>query len=122
MYKVGVRKRFSAAHSLREYGGNCERLHGHNWIVEVVCSGKTTDTLGMLLDFRVLKKELNEILDELDHNFLNDMEPFKTENPSSENIARYIYNRLAARLKSPPDIDEVRVWESDDSWAAYSGD
>ena len=122
MYRIGVKKRFSAAHSLREYGGNCERLHGHNWVVEVVCSGKETNDLGMLIDFRVLKKALGEALDRLDHQFLNDLEPFKTQNPSSENIARHIYHELQRRLDPKPELTEVRVWESEDAYALYSGE
>jgi 6-pyruvoyltetrahydropterin/6-carboxytetrahydropterin synthase len=119
MYKIGVKKRFSAAHRLLEYDGNCERLHGHNWTVEVIFSGKRTDNLGMLIDFRILKKVLGEILDEFDHQFLNELKPFKKINPSSEYIARHIYRELSGRLKTPAKISEVRVWESEDSWAAY---
>ena len=120
MYRIGVKKRFSAAHRLLEYDGNCERLHGHNWIVELICSGKETDHLGMLIDFRILKKALDEILDELDHQYLNDLEPFKSRNPSSEFIAQHIYKEISRRITPPPNITEVRVWESEDSWASYS--
>lgn len=120
MYRVCVRKRFSAAHRLLEYDGNCERLHGHNWLVEVTCEGETPDKLGMLIDFRVLKKSLGCIIEELDHNFLNDLPQFKKINPSSEYIARYIFDQMSADIKSPASISEVKVWESEDSWAAYS--
>lgn len=120
MFKVGVRKKFSAAHSLREYDGNCERLHGHNWMVEAVLTGDATDRLGILVDFRVVKKGLDEILNSLDHRFLNELDAFKNGNPSSENIAKYIYSRLVEKLEKNVRLVEVRVWESDDSWASYS--
>ena len=128
MYRIGVRKRFSAAHSLREYDGNCERLHGHNWLVEVVFTGEEADKIGMLLDFRVLKKALGEVLDELDHQHLNDLTPFKTRNPSSEFIAQHIFKEISRRITTgqigaqheAPLLAEVRVWESEDSWASYS--
>lgn len=120
MFKVGVRRKFSAAHSLREYDGNCERLHGHNWMVEAVLKGNNVDHLGMLVDFRVVKKGLDEILDSLDHRYLNELDIFKDGNPSSENIARYIYSKLTDKLEQNVCLVEVRVWESDDSWASYS--
>jgi len=120
MYRVGVKKRFSAAHRLREYSGNCERLHGHNWLVEVICAGSETGQADMLIDFRILKKALDEVLDSLDHQYLNDLEPFKDRNPSSEFIARHVYKEISRRLTPPPTLAEVRVWESEDSWASYS--
>jgi len=121
MYRIGVKKSFSAAHRLREYGGNCERLHGHNWLVEVICSGEKTDGHGVIIDFRILKKALGEVLKELDHQYLNDLKPFKKQNPSSELIARHIYKEISRKLPSTSLLMEVRVWESEDSWAAYSG-
>ena len=123
MHKVGVKARFSAAHSLREYGGNCEKLHGHNWLVELVCGSDELDNLGMVMDFRALKKALGEAIGRLDHSFLNEVEPFNEINPSSENIARHIYEEISSRLPSgkPVKLVSVRVWESEDSWAEYAG-
>lgn len=120
MFKVGVKRKFSAAHSLREYDGNCERLHGHNWVVEAILKGNDTDHLGMLVDFRMVKKGLDEILDSLDHRYLNELSTFKNGNPSSENIARYIYHKLSERIGKAVQLIEVKVWESDDTWASYS--
>ena len=121
MFSIGVKRRFSAAHSLREYGGNCENLHGHNWTVELICKADKLDDLGMVLDFRVLKGALDEVLEVLDHSFLNDIDPFKKINPSSENIARYIWNEVKSRLPADGSarLASVRVWESEDSWAEY---
>jgi 6-pyruvoyltetrahydropterin/6-carboxytetrahydropterin synthase len=121
MFSVAVKMRFSAAHYLREYEGNCEKLHGHNWTVELVCQSNKLDNIGMVLDFRLLKKALGEVLGKLDHSFLNELEPFKSVNPSSENIARYIWNEVAASLTADGAISlmSVKVWESEDSWAEY---
>lgn len=120
MFRVGVKRKFSAAHSLREYDGNCERLHGHNWVVEAIIKGDDIDHLGMLVDFRVVKKGLDEILDSLDHRYLNELPIFKNGNPSSENIAKYIYHKLSGIMGKGVQLVEVKVWESDDSWASYS--
>ena len=122
MYNIGVKARFSAAHSLREYGGNCEKLHGHNWVVEVFCDSEKVDNLGMVLDFRVLKNALKEVLDILDHNFLNELEPFREQNPSSENIAKYIWEQVSSRMPADKKVklSGVKVWESEDSWAQYT--
>ncbi|MFH1146101.1 MAG: 6-carboxytetrahydropterin synthase QueD [Pseudomonadota bacterium] len=94
MYEIFVRSQFSAAHYLRNYPGNCERPHGHNWTVEVSVRSSGLDDLGMAVDFRVVKKSLREVLSELDHTDLNELEYFREKNPSSESIAAYIYSRL----------------------------
>ena len=119
MYEVCVRARFSAAHQIREYGGNCERLHGHNWLVEVAVRSDGLDELGMVIDFRDLKRALKEVLKKLDHRLLNEVEPFDRINPTSENIAEYIFERLCELLPEH-EVAWVRVWESEDSSATYS--
>ena len=120
MYEVAIRKRFAAAHQLRNYGGKCEDLHGHNWVVEVGVTGSTLNDIGLLLDFKVLKGYVDEVLEELDHKYLNDHEWFKDRNPSSEYLARYLHEQLTARLEAPElEIAYVRVWESEDSVATY---
>jgi len=116
MFSVKVEGEFSSAHNLREYKGKCEELHGHNWKAEVVVTGERLDKSGMLVDFTVLKKELGEILASLDHKYLNEIEYFKKVNPTSENIAKYIYDRIKGkglRIKS------ATVWESEKSCATY---
>jgi len=117
MYRVKVTDNFSSAHNLREYEGNCERLHGHNWQIEVSLKGKELDELGMLVDFRELKKEVKNILSDLDHTYLNNHEYFCKVNPTSENIAHFIYTKLKTRFKDR--VDKVVVWESDNSAAEY---
>ncbi len=116
MFEVLVKSEFSAAHRLREYQGKCENLHGHNWSIEVAVSSKTLDKAGLLIDFRILKKKLNAILEDLDHKNLDDIAYFKEVNPTSENIAKYIFDRLK---KDGITAHKVSVWESSTSRATY---
>ena len=116
MYSVKAEAYFSAAHNLRGYKGKCESLHGHNWKVEVVVSARALDKIGMLVDFKALKKELYAILEKLDHSYLNKLTYFKKINPTSENIAKFIYDRLALKLDG---LDSVTVWESQGCSATY---
>ena len=94
MFEIKVIGDFSSAHNLRGYLGRCEELHVHNWKVEVVLFGKRLDKTGMLIDFKKVKATINEILDRLDHKYLNDISYFRKVNPTSENIAKYIYDNL----------------------------
>ncbi len=119
MYSVKVEAYFSAAHNLRHYRGKCESLHGHNWKVEAAVFKNKLDKAGMAMDFKVLKMELKKVLENLDHSYLNKNAYFKKSNPTSENIARYIYDILKTRIK---DIATVTVWESDNSCATYYGE
>lgn len=119
-YALTVRSSFSAAHRLPEYEGNCERLHGHNWQVEVTVESGSLDSRGMALDFRVMKAALAEVVGRLDHKYLNEIPPFDSTNPSSENIARRIFEEMEKKVPLPARLARVTVWESDDAWAAYS--
>jgi 6-pyruvoyltetrahydropterin/6-carboxytetrahydropterin synthase len=120
MYEVTIRRRFAAAHQLRGYRGKCEDLHGHNWIVEVGVEGTELDDVGLLLDFKALKNHVDDVLEELDHKYLNDHEWFKNRNPSSEYLALFLHEQITARLDSPGlELTFVRVWESDDAAATY---
>jgi len=120
MYEVTVEGSFSAAHNLRGYKKKCEKLHGHNWKVRVGILGRELDRTGMLIDFRDVKDYLERILDKLDHKYLNEISHFKVTNPTSENIARFIYNELKAKLKSSRyRVTSVTVWESDTTSATY---
>jgi 6-pyruvoyltetrahydropterin/6-carboxytetrahydropterin synthase len=122
MYELVVKSHFSAAHNLRDYGGACERLHGHNWQVEVFVRAAALGAGGMVIDFRVLREEIEKVLDNLDHQYLNDLPHFQKQEPSSENIARYIYETLEARLR-PHKISPYKVtaWESEKAGASYVG-
>ena len=119
-YTLYVKASFAAAHRLREYEGNCERLHGHNWKVEAAVESDRLDSRGMAIDFRAIKTALHGILDRLDHGYLNDIPPFTEENPSSENLARYLYDELERVIPEPARVCRVVVWESEDARAEYS--
>jgi len=119
MYEVVVKSDFSAAHRLRDYHGKCEKLHGHNWIVEAAVSSKRLSKNGLLVDFKILKNRLNNILEALDHTNLNDEAPFRSKNPTSENIAKFIFDKLRKDGVMPR---RVSVWESDSSCATYFGE
>jgi 6-pyruvoyltetrahydropterin/6-carboxytetrahydropterin synthase len=116
MYRVKVEGHFSSAHNLRAYKGKCEALHGHNWKVEITVASETLDKTGMVADFTVLKSHLKKVTEELDHTYLNNIAYFKKANPTSENIARYIYDRLKSRITG---LESVTVWESQNSSATY---
>lgn len=121
MYKIKVISNFSAAHSLRGYKGKCESLHGHNWKVEVLASSEKLNSLGMVIDFHELKRITNKVLEELDHKHINELEYFSKVNPSSEAIARYIFLKLKKIIaKQKCKLEEVLVWETESSCAAYS--
>ena len=121
MYELSVELEFSAAHHLRDYPGKCSRLHGHNYRVEVSVAGAELDKNGMLLDFGRLRELCREAVAEFDHSLLNDHPFFQQENPTSENIARYIYGQITQMLAhTPVAVASVRVWESATSSATYT--
>lgn len=119
MFELMVTGRFAAAHSLRNFNGRCEALHGHNWRVEVVVRGDILDEAGLVMDFGELKAAMNKVLDELDHKYLNEIKPFDEYNPSSELIAKYLYEEITEFLPSGVHMARVSAWESDDSRATY---
>ncbi len=119
MYELTTIVDFEAAHRLADYPGKCSRLHGHNWRVEVTVAGPGLDGLGMLVDFRVLKQEVSRVIETLDHYYLNEIEPFRTVNPTAENIAAYVYRELAGRLPAGVTMKAAKVWESPHSAAVY---
>ena len=121
MYEIEVRAAFEAAHFIEGYAGKCARLHGHNWEVVAVVRGEKLDTLGMLIDFKILKAELKKVLDEFDHRFLNELKPFAEENPTAENLARKIFERLASSeiFNDSIKLHAVRVHESPNSSVTY---
>jgi 6-pyruvoyltetrahydropterin/6-carboxytetrahydropterin synthase len=115
-----VKDSFSAAHRLENYGGKCEELHGHNFLVEVFFEGERLDECGMLVDFKVLKGYLKNVLDKLDHKYINEIPFFHERASSSEFIAMYIFHELKMLIKEGIIfLKEVRVWESENAYAAY---
>jgi 6-pyruvoyltetrahydropterin/6-carboxytetrahydropterin synthase len=120
MYEVEIISSFAAAHSLRQYKGKCERLHGHNYRIHVTARASSTKSDGMVIDFGILKSITNEIVEQLDHNFLNEIKPFDEIEPSAENIASFIFFEVERRLEGHAALlHSVAVWESDTSIARY---
>jgi len=120
MYELTIQTKFSAAHQLRNYGGRCENLHGHNWKVDVYITAEKLDDVGLAVDFRVLKETTNEFLGQIEHKFLNEIPPFNEMNPSSEHIARWLYLGLSNKLNDGNvKVARIRVWESDNAAATY---
>jgi 6-pyruvoyltetrahydropterin/6-carboxytetrahydropterin synthase len=119
MYRLSVHDSFSSAHQLKGYRGKCEAVHGHNWKVEVEVQGERLNNIGLLIDFADLKRILKSVIDPLDHVLLNEVEAFRDKNPSSELLARHIYQQLKGALPAGIDIATVTVWESDSAKAIY---
>jgi 6-pyruvoyltetrahydropterin/6-carboxytetrahydropterin synthase len=122
MYEIAVTSHFSAAHRLRYLHGKCEELHGHNWKVEVSVVSNRLGKEGVVIDFGILKQKVEKILKSLDHTYLNDLPYFSGMEPSSENIAKYIFDRLKSELKGhSANLKKVTAWESETSCATYFG-
>ena len=122
MYEITVISHFSGAHRLRYLHGKCEELHGHNWKVEVSVVSSRLGKEGVVVDFGILKQKLERVLKALDHTFLNDLPYFSGIEPSSENIAKYIFNGLKRELKGHQGtLKKVTAWESETSSATYFG-
>lgn len=120
MYELKVITRFSAAHQLKMIGSKCENMHGHNWKVEVYVTGEKLDKAGVLVDFGVIKKQVSEIISMLDHKYLNDLDYFQKDQPSSENIAYFVAKELQKKYDNPSiTVSRVTAWESDDAGATY---
>jgi len=123
MFELMVETSFSAAHQLRGYKGKCERLHGHNWKVQVHIVAERLNEVDIAVDFQELKQLTHEVIDPLDHNILNEIFPFTEKNPSSENIAKYVYDSLKKKINSETIyLSAVTVWESETSSATYYED
>jgi len=121
LWRLAVRSEFSAGHALRRYEGKCEALHGHNFSVEMVVEGACLqEETELLVDFKVLRARLNKALEALDHSVLNERAPFDVINPSSENLARHLWQRLEAAMEEPGvRLHSVTVGEKAGQSAAY---
>ena len=122
MFRLKTSAAFEAAHRIVDYPGKCRRLHGHNWTVEVEIVGAELDDLGMLVDFKLVKKHLNAALETLDHQYLNELSMFADKNPTAENLAKFVFDELAKTdfLRGGVSIAAVSVWESPHSCVTYS--
>jgi 6-pyruvoyltetrahydropterin/6-carboxytetrahydropterin synthase len=120
MFELMIETHFSSAHQLRGYKGVCEKLHGHNWKVQVYVLAERLNDIDLAIDFHDLKKLTEEVIAPLDHGFLNDLFPFTEKNPSSENIAKWIYDSLKKKIHNDNiNLSAVTVWESDTASATY---
>ncbi len=122
MFEISVDETFAAGHALRGYKGKCENVHGHNYRVRVTLAGPELNSVGLLYDFVHLKQVIQGVIRSLDHRFLNDFPPFDALNPSAENIARYIYDETAKKLREAPNgagVTSITVWETDTTSATY---
>lgn len=126
MYTLRVEGAFEAAHRVVGYPGKCDRLHGHNWVVEAVFRGTELDDLGMMIDFKMAKAALMAVLDEFDHRYINEIPPFDAAvNPTAENLARIIFERLAVRPEvtaTAVHLAALTVWETPKSSVTYERD
>ncbi len=112
MYELTVTSHFDAAHALSGYPGECRNLHGHTWDIEVTVAGEVLDDIGIVYDFKTLKEDLAAVLVDYDHSYLNDVAPFSEINPTAENLARVIYERMAEAVDERVRVIQVAVWES----------
>ena len=121
MFEISVEESFAAGHSLRNYRGKCEKVHGHNYKVRVTLEGETLNEAGLLVDFTELKRVLHATIERLDHEFLNDIPPFDELNPSAENMAKYFHDEIGAGLTAQAGVrvSSVRIWETETSIATY---
>jgi 6-pyruvoyltetrahydropterin/6-carboxytetrahydropterin synthase len=130
MFELMIEQNFAAAHQLRGYKGECERLHGHNWKVNVFVMADRLGEIDIAIDFHDLKRMTRETLAQLDHAYLNDVFPFTEINPSSENIAKWIYDTMKKKIEQIPDeengghvrLSAITVWESETASATYYED
>jgi len=116
MYEIKTQAFFAAAHHLLNYDGACENQHGHNWMVEAFVKGDTLDKSNILIDYKVLKRELNAVLEYLDHQDINELPEFHNESPSSEMIANFIYWKLKEKIVQ---LSKINVWETQTSCCSY---
>ncbi len=120
MFDLQIEAQFSAAHQLRGYKGKCEDLHGHNWRVQITVSSDKLNDIGMVIDFHELREMTGEVISSLDHSFLNDVFPFTEINPSSENMAKWIYESLKKKVESRNcTMSSITVWENETASATY---
>lgn len=121
MFALKIVTDFASAHSLRDYPGDCSRLHGHNWQVEVSVESEVLDDLGIAIDFREIKKQTKAVVKRLDHQYLNEIPPFDELNPTAENIAKYFFDEVAKLINnSNVRVSEVIIWETPRASVAYS--
>ncbi len=120
-YTLKIITEFASAHSLRNYPGECRRLHGHNWKVEVEIVANKLDRLGMVIDFKTVKSTTKAVTDQLDHHYLNEIKPFDKINPTAENIAAFLYKALSEELNDEAiQVKAITLWETERASVHYT--
>lgn len=120
MFEISIQKSFSAAHKLIGYQGDCSRKHGHNYIIKVFVKGPELNDIGILVDFKEIKKHLQEIIESYDHYDLNDIKPFDKINPTAENISKIVYDKLKTLVNDDfVQVSKVEVWETPECCCTY---
>ena len=121
MFVLKIVTDFASAHSLRDYPGDCARLHGHNWQVEVMVCYQVLNEFGIAIDFREIKRQTKLVVKRLDHQYLNEIEPFDVLNPTAENIAKYLFDEIAVLINNQNvKLKEITIWETPRSAVTYS--
>jgi len=121
MFVLKIVTDFASAHSLRNYPGDCSRLHGHNWGVEVMVYSSKLDETGIAIDFREIKKQTKVVAKRLDHQYLNEIKPFDALNPTAENIAKYFFDEVGLLINNQDvKVKEVTIWETPRASVTYS--
>ncbi|MBN2105320.1 6-carboxytetrahydropterin synthase QueD [bacterium] len=119
MFRTFVETRFSAAHRINGYQGQCGKLHGHTWKVRVQIKTRQIDAIGISIDFKELRTLTENVLEKLDHQLINEIAPFHSQNPTAENLAKYVFEGVARQLPESIQMDNVTVWESDNYAVTY---
>lgn len=120
-YNLKILADFASAHTLRDYPGDCSRMHGHNWKVEVEVNASALNEHDMGMDFKTIKTATRELAKTLDHRYLNEIPPFDTINPTAENIAKYFYQNLSKTLNNDiAQVSGVTLWETERACVRYS--
>ena len=121
MYQITIETHFSSAHRLRNYSGECERLHGHNWKVQISVASDILNDLGMVMDFKDIKSNVKPLIGKLDHQYLNEIPPFTEINPTTENISKYLFDEFSKLIDTDQiKVTKVEIWESTTSSASYT--
>ena len=120
-YTLKILTEFASAHTLRDYPGACSRMHGHNWKVELEVVAQSLNETGMVVDFKQMKSAANEVCDQLDHRYLNEIEPFTEINPTAENIAAWLYGEISKKLNNDQvKVSSLTIWETDRACVKYT--
>lgn len=120
-YSLKVLTEFASAHTLRDYPGACSRMHGHNWKVELEVESRALNDIGIAIDFKAMKKAANDVCDQLDHRYLNDLKPFDSINPTAENIAAWLYTEIGKLINNKTlNVSALTLWETDRASVRYT--